>query len=101
MTSQTLTTKTLAKEIFCRTYRYPAIPFRSLGRECFAWAMTEARRQIAETARIAAIPAEVKEARLTAINDALLILDYRSDYSRASRERGVLLAERNALSATV
>lgn len=100
MTSQTLATKTLAKQIFGRTYNYPAVPFRSLGRECFAWAMKEAARQTREAARIAAIPAEVKEARLTAINDALLILDYRSDYTRASRERGVLLTERNALLAT-
>lgn len=88
-----------AKEIFSATYNYPAIPFRSIGRAAFAWAMAEAAREAREAARIAAIPAEVRAARLEQINRALVMLDYRHDYTRASIERRDLLAERRTLAA--
>lgn len=90
---------TRAWAIFRATYRFPAVPFKSIGRPCFGWALKEAHREVRAAAAIAAIPAPVKAARVEAINRALVILDYRSDYSRASRERGALLAERNTLSA--
>lgn len=38
--------KSRAKAIFCATYKYPSIPFRSIGRPCFAWAMQLARFEL-------------------------------------------------------
>lgn len=53
-----------AWQIFRETYRYPAVPFRSIGRKCFAWALSEAHRRAKVAAKIAAIPAADKAARI-------------------------------------
>lgn len=47
-----------AKQVFGAQYHYPHISFRSLGRECFAWARREAKRQLLEEAAEAARPSE-------------------------------------------
>lgn len=75
-----------AWQIFRETYKYPAIPFRSIGRECFAWALKEAHRRAREAARIAAIPAAVKEVRISdlqvARERAVFISSYRQSQAR-------------------
>lgn len=38
-----LEVKRRAKVIFGDVYKYPAIPFRSIGRACFKWALDRAR----------------------------------------------------------
>jgi hypothetical protein len=38
-----LEVKARAKSIFAKTYHYPEVPFRSIGRRCFKWAMDMAR----------------------------------------------------------
>jgi hypothetical protein len=66
-----------AWQIFRETYHYPAVPFKSIGRPCFGWALSEAYRREREKARIAAIPASVKTARIT--------------YLQAERERAAFI----------
>jgi hypothetical protein len=55
-TADFLALKARAKEIFCATYSYPAVPFRSIGRRCFKSAMVAARREADQLARLKAIP---------------------------------------------
>ena len=38
--------------IFRERYNYPAIPFRSIGRPCFAWALCEAWREARDAAAV-------------------------------------------------
>jgi hypothetical protein len=40
------TVKERAKSIFRETFHYPGIAFRSIGRECFAWALRSARFEL-------------------------------------------------------
>jgi hypothetical protein len=56
--------KERAKAIFSRTFGYPSVPFRSIGRPCFAWAMKEAARQITAEAKAAAMPRAERERRI-------------------------------------
>jgi hypothetical protein len=62
---------TRAWEIFRRTYRYPQIKFASIGRDCFAWALRQAWAEARTAARLAAIPAPVKVARVAALHVAI------------------------------
>jgi hypothetical protein len=66
--------------IFRQTYRYPAIPFRSIGRKCFAWALRKAWSEAKEAARVATIPAPVKQARAAALTRELDLLPLADDY---------------------
>lgn len=84
--------------IFRRTYHYPAIPFASIGRPCFASALRRAWAEAREAKRVAAIPAEVKAARVVQIRTDLMFLEFRTDYRRASAERVALAAELSKLS---
>lgn len=86
-----------AKEIFCRTYNYPAVPFRSIGRKCFAWARREACRQVAEAARIAAIPADVKAARAAELRSRIELTFFSGTYA-ATQRRAAMAAELASLS---
>src|SRR5829696_5023055 len=86
-----------AWRIFGITYRYQGrgkgIPFASIGRKAFAWALREAWRQVREEARIVAIPAEVKAARAAEIHDQLADLVWIENYRQAEATRAVLTAE--------
>ncbi len=92
-------TKDLAKIIFANAYNYPSNSFRSIGRGCFVWAMTEAKRQLAEAARIAAIPAAVKAERIDAIRAELEMVKYIDSHSQAAARRRALNAELTRLAA--
>lgn len=85
--------------IFRETYRYPAIPFKSIGRQCFTWALKEAWRQAREAMRIAAIPADVKSARAGALRNEMSLLTYREDYRAAQARRSEIQNELAQLAA--
>lgn len=64
---------------------YANRPFYRAG---FQWALRHAWWEVKEAARLAAIPAEVKAARVEQINAELAYLPYRSfRYNNASREQ--------------
>lgn len=75
-----------AWQIFRETYNYPRVSFRSIGRQCFAWALKEAHRRAREAARLAAIPAPVKAVRVAdlqvARERAAFIASYRQSQAR-------------------
>ena len=73
--------------IFRQTYRYPAIPFASIGRPCFAWALRMAWREAKEAVRRAAIPPETKAKQADVLRSELGLLTYREDF-RAACVRG-------------
>jgi hypothetical protein len=85
--------------IFRQTYNYPAIPFRSIGRPCFAWALRRAWAEAKEAARIAAIPAEVKAQRTDALRSELVLIPYREDYRAACARQQQIETELAALAA--
>jgi len=85
--------------IFRQTYHYPAVPFRSIGRPCFAWALRRAWAEAREAARLAAIPADVKAARITDLKRALELVPYIEDWRQATAQRQQLEAEINRLAA--
>lgn len=57
-----------AWELFRRNYGYPRVPFRSIGKHCFAYCLRMAWAEARETVRLAAIGVE----RLKAAMDALV-----------------------------
>lgn len=69
--------------IFRSTYHYPAIPFASIGAECFASSLRRAWHEAKEAARIAAIPVPVKAERVVALREMIEGLTYSDDYQRA------------------
>jgi hypothetical protein len=97
MNRQTIMTRAWA--IFRKTYGFPAVPFRSLGRECFGWALRTAWHEAREAARIAAIPAAVKAARAAVLQDELSFLTYREDYRAAQVRRREIEHELTSLAA--
>lgn len=70
--------KARAKVIFGRAYNYPAVPLRSIGRQCFAWAMAKARQELStearDAARLAHMPAKVRALRARKIRASLELL---------------------------
>lgn len=85
--------------IFRQTYNYPAIPFRSIGRQCYAWALRKAWAEAKEAARIAAIPAAVKAERAEALRSEMGLLTYREDYRAACARRHEIETELATLAA--
>jgi hypothetical protein len=69
--------------IFRQTYNHPAIPFRSIGRKCFGWALRVAWWEAKKAARIAAISPVAKAQCAEALRSELAFLTYRED-SRAA-----------------
>ena len=85
--------------IFRKAYGYPTIPFRSIGRPCFAWALSKAWHEAREAARLAAIPAPVKFARAEALQSEISMLTYRDDYSAVQARRAEINNELASLTA--
>lgn len=79
-TATALEVKARAKAIFCLSYGYPAVPFRSLGRSCFASCMKAARlemqREAAKAARVAALAFEERAARIASLRSDLALADF-------------------------
>ena len=57
--------------IFRRTYNVPAVPFRSVGRPCFAWALRTAWAQARHLARLARSGAMALGSELATIAERL------------------------------
>jgi hypothetical protein len=88
-----------AKQIFCATYHYPAMPLRKIGRKGFRWALNEAKRRATEAARIAAIPADVKARRIAALRDEAEGLKFKNGWRSLQARRAEIEREIAALSA--
>jgi hypothetical protein len=84
--------------IFRETYKYPAIKFSSIGWKCFGWALRKAWAEAREAARIAAIPADVKAARIAVLNRTIELAAYGESWPQASREISAARAEITMLS---
>lgn len=95
----TIETKARAKAIFAKTYNYPAVPFRSIGRKCFAWALAQAKAEAARAAKIAATPVQAKAAKVAALNRELALLPYVDNYRQAEHRRAAITAELATLAA--
>jgi hypothetical protein len=85
--------------IFRQTYNYPAIPFRRIGRSCFAWALRQAWQEAKQAEAAAAIPAAVKADTAVRLNRELDLLEYRADYRTACLRRAEIQAELARLAA--
>ena len=79
--------------IFRATYNYPAVPFRSIGRPCFAWALRRAWQEAQATAAMAAIPVATRQECAAGLRDELAFLNYRDDYRAASARGAAIKAE--------
>lgn len=90
---------TRAWEIFRATYRYPSIPFASIGRGCFAWALRKAWAEARDTARIAAIPAAVRAERVAALEGESELLTYADSFRYVTARRAQIAAELGRLAA--
>jgi hypothetical protein len=88
-----------AKEIFSATYNYPRMPFRSIGRACFKWALVEARRQLTEAERLAALPAEAKAARIAELHNQLALSQFSGSYRAHASRAAAIEAEIKSLAA--
>jgi hypothetical protein len=88
--------------IFRQTYRYPAVPFRSIGRKAFAWALRKAwadtKAAAAERARVAAITADEKTARIVALREHAALAEFADHYPSVVAARAAVAAEIAALS---
>jgi uncharacterized protein YjiK len=85
--------------IFRQTYRYPAIPFSSIGRPCFASCLAKAWREAKEAAAVAAVPAQVKAEQIAGLRQSLSMLTYSDDWQRAEATRQRLNNEISRLAA--
>ena len=85
--------------IFRETYQYPSIPFKSIGRKCFAWAMKQAWAEVKEAARVAAIPADAKAARIETLQAAIEREYFNEQWQSASFRIESMRAEIRQLSA--
>lgn len=85
--------------IFREPYKYPAIKFSSIGRKCFGWALRKAWAEAREAARIAAIPAAEKAARIKVLERTIELAAYRESWPQASHEISAARVEIARLSA--
>jgi hypothetical protein len=82
-----------AWEIFREAYKYPAIKFSSIGWKCFGWALRAAWAEAREAARIAAIPAIDKAARIAVLTRIIELAAYSESWPQAQREISAARAE--------
>jgi hypothetical protein len=83
--------------IFRETYGYPSIPFRSIGRECFGWALRKAWAEARAAAELSATPTEALAARIEGIEREIDSLKYRNWGTNVSRETDRLRDEAGPL----
>ncbi len=99
MAADFLALKARAKVIFAEAYHYPAVPLRSIGRRCFAWAMKEARREADQLARLKAIPAPIRAARMASLEASIGRAYLMENYLQAQARVAGFAAELAALRA--
>jgi hypothetical protein len=84
--------------IFRATYHYTAIPFRSIGRKCFAWALRAAWAEVREAKRITVMRPDVKAARIAELREQIMLSEHAYG-SRAMQQRQACQAELSRLAA--
>ena len=98
--------KARAKRRFAKVYRYPLVPFKSIGRECFAHAMDCARREqdafenwsrLSPAARRHTI--EAMQSQCKSLRAATNRVGARSEADEITRNISVLRAFENELTA--
>lgn len=88
-----------AWSIFRETYKYPAIKFASIGRKCFGWCLREAWRQARQAAALAAIPADVRAARIETLQRSIELEQFNDCWPQAKANLARMHAEIQQLSA--
>ncbi|MBS7702697.1 hypothetical protein [Chelatococcus asaccharovorans] len=73
--------------IFREVYRFPAVPFASIGRKCFAWALREAWRRGREKARAALVKPEARKAEVIRLHREIEVLDFADTFTAADNRR--------------
>lgn len=69
--------------LFRQTYRYPDIPFRSIGRPCFTSCLRKAWAEARKATDVAGTPADVKATRIAALQSAINLESYSENWSQA------------------
>jgi len=88
-----------AWEIFRERYKYPQMPFKSIGRKCFGWALHVAHHERRETLRLKAMGRERIEARMAEIREEKEMARYLPGHMSLSRRTAELDREYTALKA--
>lgn len=79
--------------LFRERYGYPRIPFRSIGRDCFAHCLAVAWAKAKEAAPIAAIPAESKARLAASLRGQIEDLQFLEKWQQASARRATIQAQ--------
>lgn len=79
--------------IFCDTYCYPAIPFHSIGRPCFVWALRKAWAEAKELARVKALTADDRAALVTTLQRSIELERFNDDWPSARYRIALAKAE--------
>lgn len=66
---------TRAWEMFRKTYSYPAVPFKSIGRKCFAGCLRNAYQEARQLAAVRAVPNSEINARIGVLKKSIRELD--------------------------
>lgn len=88
-----------AWSIFRTVYKYPSIKFSSIGWKCFGSCVRQAWKEAKDAARIAAIPAPEKAARIAVLQDTLTFAPLGENWAQARVEISAARAEIARLSA--
>jgi hypothetical protein len=62
--------------IFRTTYNHPVMPFRSIGRSCFAWALQKAWAEHRDRAAVATTPTDVRGAQIAQLERERQVLEF-------------------------
>ena len=75
--------------IFSETYCYPSVPFKSIGRKCFAWALRQAWAEAKQAVEAADNAADRNQAQLI-LHNRIAALDFKPFGHNIARERAIL-----------
>jgi hypothetical protein len=87
-----------AWELFRRDYGFPAIPFHRIGRHCFASCLARAWWEAKRDAAVAAIPADVRAARVVSLRAAADATVTVENWRQASARRAEIESDIRRLS---
>ena len=90
-----------AWNLFRKHYNFPRLPFKSIGRKCFAWCVGEAWRVEKIAAQKAAMSVAQIQARIAALSDELTLAQYRRWTPEASSTSRDIQIELNELAARI
>ena len=82
-----------AWSIFRTVYKYPSIKFSSIGWKCFGACVRKAWAEAKDAARIAAIPAVEKVARIAILKDTIAFAPLGENWAQARFEISAARAE--------